>query len=62
MALPFTSNYRVKLEFDQTMVVNLRCVYGTCGGAWVGVVKARAGRGAGCGLLMLFGGTRAIPV
>ena len=41
----------------------MRCVKGTSGGAWVGVVQALAGCGESCGLHVhvLFGGSCAIP-
>ena len=34
----------------------MRCVNGTYGGAWVGVVQALAGCGESCGLPILFYG------
>ena len=44
---------------SECRLVSLRCVNGTSGGAWVGVVQAPAGCGEGYGLPMPFyGGSR----
>ena len=45
---------------NELLVVNLRGVSGTNGGAWAGVVWASVGCGESCGRQMLFGGSCAI--